>query len=102
MSENKGLDELWLRRHDDSDSKKAMKKEFTPTNIRATIETKNQHIEGVFKDLYDRAIDFGAHPNERSVTTNLTKIDHEKSTEFESAYARGDGPQFDHGLLTLN
>ena len=100
MSENEGLDELWLRRHDDVDSKKAMKNEFTPANVRATIKTKNQHIEDVFKNLYDRTIDFGAHPNERSITANLTIIDQEKSKKFESVYAHGDGPQFDHALKT--
>jgi hypothetical protein len=36
----------------------------------ATVTAVNQHAAKRFEELYQRTIDFGGHPNERSVTGN--------------------------------
>jgi hypothetical protein len=40
------------------------------------------------RNLYEQAIDFGAHRNERVPTTNLKIDDGEKVTELEQVYLR--------------
>ena len=42
---------------------KAQKEEFKIGNIRATIDKFDPALSGIFKTLYERTIDFGAHPN---------------------------------------
>lgn len=92
--------EMWLRRHDDEASMKAVKNEFTVSNIRVTIGKSNQQAAKVFDELYQRAIDFGAHPNERSVTGSLAIEKHEDRTMYQQIYLHGDGLALVHGLKT--
>ena len=68
-----------------------------------SIAARGSDLAAVFETLYQRTIDFGAHPNERSVTANLRseKIDPE-STRYSMIYLHGgDGQMLDHGLKTV-
>ena len=102
ISINAGLDEIWLRRHD-SDPKhlKAAKDEFTVGKVRSSIEKRDKHTASRFINLYDTSIEFGAHPNERSISGNLDKIDHQDSVVFNLKMLQGDGVALDHALLTV-
>lgn len=100
MSENKGLDELWLKRHDNGATIKAVKTHFTIANIRTTIGQKNRHIGKVFKELYNRTIDFGGHPNERAITGNMDIIDQDGGTKTTSLYMQKDSIFLDQALKT--
>jgi len=97
---NPELAETWLRRHDDEIAKKAVKKEFTVSNVRATIEKANRQAAKVFSDLYERAIDFGGHPNEQAITGSLKMTDQGDRKLYESIYLHGDGLALDHALKT--
>jgi hypothetical protein len=97
---NRGLDEVWLRRHDDAVAMKIVKQEFRISNVRATIMRLNQHTAKIFDELYQRTIDFGAHPNERAVTSSMIIKDHDDRKELQQIYLHGDGPILDHGLKT--
>ena len=66
--------EIFLNRHVDDDSMKAQKKEFKISNIRATIDDFDPALSRMFKTLYDRTIDFGAHPNPYAAL-NMMKIE---------------------------
>ncbi len=88
------------KRHDDEAAMKAVKREFTVSNIRVTIGKANQHAAKVFDELYQRTIDFGAHPNERSITGSLAIIEQNDRKEFQQMYLHGDGLTLDHALKT--
>lgn len=100
MHKNSGLAETWLKRHDDDATMKAVKREFTIANIRTTVERVDQHAAKVFAELYERAIDFGAHPNERAITGSLEVIDQDKRKSYESIYLHGDSSALDYALKT--
>ncbi len=100
IHKNPELAEMWLRRHDDETTKKAVIDEFKVSNIRATIEKANRHAVKVFSELYDRAIDFGGHPNERAIMSSLKITDLGDRKSFESLYLHSDGPPLEHALKT--
>lgn len=89
---------LWLQRHNDAASKKAVAQAFQVKHLRAAISKRNRKAAEVFAQLYDRAVDFGAHPNERSITSNLSISDFDDRQEYTHIYLHGDGPQIDHTL----
>ncbi|MSP67134.1 MAG: hypothetical protein EXQ96_03350 [Alphaproteobacteria bacterium] len=97
---NAGLGEKWLRRHDDKATKRAVKNEFTVSNIRTTIGKINEHAAKVFDELYQRTIDLGAHPNEQAVTGSLAITKQENRTEFQQIHLHSDSLSLDHGLRT--
>jgi hypothetical protein len=63
--------QIFLNRHVDEDSMKAQKEEFKIVNIRSTIEKFDPALSRIFKTLYDRTIDFGAHPNPYAALTMM-------------------------------
>lgn len=63
--------EAWMRRHDSDAHKKAVRQEFAGDRIKASIGTSFPALSNVYSRLYDDAIDYGAHPNERGFSANL-------------------------------
>jgi hypothetical protein len=72
---NRTLGETWLRRHDDAASMTAVRKAFQAASIEKTIADKDAKLGEIYKQLYQSTIDFGGHPNERGVSTNLLQQD---------------------------
>jgi hypothetical protein len=95
---NPKLGAIWLARHDDEASMKAAKTEFTVAKIRATLTKAEQHTAGVFNTLYQRAIDFGGHPNERAVTANMRVHHRVHEVEFTQVYLHTDGNELNFAL----
>lgn len=93
--------ETWLRRHDDDTSKKLVRDTFTVGAVRSVIGKKNRNAGEVFATLYERAVDFGGHPNERAVTGNLTITERDDRREYEQLYLHGNGLHLDHALRTV-
>lgn len=100
IHKNDGLDEIWLRRQDDDAAMQAVKSEFRQGNIRATIKSANQHAAKRYDNLYQRTIDFGAHPNEMAMTSNLRIVDQGDRKKLEHLYLQGDSLPLTHALKT--
>ena len=90
----------WLERHKDEATLKAVKTEFKISNIRATIEKTNRHAAKRFDELYQRAIDFGGHANERAATGSCVIKKRNGSREYQQIYLHGDDLSLDHALKT--
>lgn len=102
LAKNPDLIETWLRRHDDDASfMEAVLKSFTAAKIKATIRKLDPQTESAYSELYQRAIDFGAHPNERAITSTLSVIKREGKVEFNQSYLVGDGLALEHGLKSV-
>jgi hypothetical protein len=97
---NPSLGMVWLNRHQDEASIKAAKQTFMHSEIKATVATVNQHAAKRFEELYQRTIDFGGHPNERSVTGNMSMIEESDRRVMLSIFLHGDGPALDMALKT--
>lgn len=59
------------------------------------------HAAKRFKDLYQRTIDFGGHPNERSVTGNMKMVEEPDRRTMLAILQHGDGVELDHALKTV-
>jgi len=100
MNRNAGLDEIWLRRHDDESSLKRTRSEFTFPNVMKTLEAEDAKNAVVARNLYERTIDFGAHPNERAVTANLSIENVNGGKKLKQAYLSGGTIQQRHSMKT--
>lgn len=98
MSDNDTLAEIWLRRHDSEDALKKVRKEFSQAALVASIGARDAKLAKLYEKLYQDAIDFGAHPNERSVTGNMKRIKENGQTRWEQVYLHGDGIELEHAL----
>jgi hypothetical protein len=78
--------EIWLGRHDDEATKETMKREFQIVKIMKSLESVDKRIHTVTKKLYERTIDYGAHPNERGLMSLVRQTKEEKSIHFSLDY----------------
>jgi hypothetical protein len=97
IADDSTLSESWLRRDDGEDSRKLIRRTFTQTAIRDSIAAKDTKLSEIYQALYERSIDFGAHPNEKAVTSSLVK-DSLKTKAIQFKLLMGDGPALDHSL----
>lgn len=63
--------DIWVNRHKDETSNKKCKDTFKVGSIWAELKIRSKRTANEAKTLYDKAIDWGAHPNERSLFPNL-------------------------------
>lgn len=92
--------EIWLRRHDDSSAKSQLLKEFAVSRLRASIQRRSEKMLSIFDEMYERTIDFGAHPNERALLSSIKQDRLDDRIEYQTVFLHGDGLQLDHALKT--
>lgn len=97
---NPPLAEVWLRRHDDDACTRANKDAFAIRRVRESIHDASERLALVYDTLYQRTIDFGAHPNEQGVSINVVVKEQASRRIIEQVYLHGDGPALDYGLRT--
>ena len=95
------LETVWLDRHQDDASMKKQKKAFSHVDVLASVKAANRHAGDRFENLYQRTIDFGGHPNERSVTGNLKMVDEPGKRNMLAIMLHEDGTALDHALKTV-
>jgi hypothetical protein len=86
MASRPELREVWLRRHDDAEAMRAVKNQFQIGTIMRVVEAADREAAQVTQTLYDRTIDFGAHPNERALMQVLRIEEGEEEVRFELQY----------------
>jgi len=100
INRNPSLGEIWLNRHVDEASLKASKKAFQHVTVTDSVKAANRHAAERFETIYQRTIDFGGHPNERSVTANIKMTEEPDRREMLAILLHGDGVQLDMALKT--
>lgn len=91
---NRDKAEIWLKRSDDAASRKKVKDLFKITPMLASL------ADPAVTDLYERTIDFGAHPNELALTSTTRADTHDGSRRLEVASLVGDSPVLRVSLKT--
>ena len=86
---NKTAGDIWLNRHRDNQSLRRSKQEFTYQHVIETFKAVNNDIATVADNLYQRTIDFGAHPNERAVTSEIQIVDEAGKQTIKQTYLAG-------------
>jgi hypothetical protein len=99
VSGNLNLAEMWIQRHVDEVSMKKCKKSFMHSSVIQTLEKKDAPLRRVISRLYEETIDFGAHPNERALSSNLRMHEYEGMEIFRLTYLQGNSSALAHALL---
>ena len=95
LYKNPALGATWLDRHQDADALRAMRKEFLAINVQKAVEAVDTRLGQVYRVLYDRAIDFGAHPNVMGVAGSMLMDEQPDKIMINHLYLHGD----DNALL---
>jgi len=73
---------IWLSRNDSDASLKAMKSEFTVSNVSKTHANLDATTEKELHRIYEMTIDYGGHPNPRALFGALRQTETETDTTF--------------------
>lgn len=95
------LAKVWLDRHVDDASFKASKAAFQRVKVVESVKRTNVHAAARFEQLYQRAIDFGGHPNERSVTGSMKMVEKPDRREMLAVMLHGDDIAFNTALKSV-
>jgi hypothetical protein len=85
------LQEIWLHRDKDKNSRDACRREFTATKMFRILEDAHtKEFADLLRDIYESTIDFGAHPNSHSMvaSTHIEKTV-EGPSHLDFAYIQG-------------
>ena len=75
LSGNSERAETFLRKHDDDAWFRKMRNEFRPSRFLNLLRQTNERAARVASVLYQRTIDYGAHPNPRALLTSMCMSD---------------------------
>ncbi len=90
IARDPALGEVWLRRHDSPETKKKQRNMFSTTAMKAAVGAFDTALLKRWDYLYEYTIDFGGHPNERSLTSNLEIDDEGPTKTYKVQYLQGD------------
>jgi hypothetical protein len=80
------LEPIFSNRHVSAADMEAQRQAFRISGIRDVIKSFDSKLEAIFTELYQRAIDFGGHPNPHATFSAMT-IEEKDSDTFISAVA---------------
>lgn len=100
INRNVARAERWLRRHDSNAEKRSVQQEFQHRKIKEHIYGSAKVLAEIYERLYERTIDFGAHPNEKGFSSHTKILKDQEQTEFLQIYLQEDGPQLDQAIKT--
>src|SRR5262245_60008708 len=98
---NSSLAKVWLDRHIDEASMKASKKAFRHELVCASVTAANVHAGKRFENPYQRTIDFGGHPNERSVTGSMKMVVEQDRRVMLAIMLHGDDAALEMALKSV-
>ncbi len=101
INRNPELARVWLDRHVDKASLKASRDAFLHGALMASVKAANVHAAERFEQLYQRTIDFGGHPNERSVTGSMKMVERPDRREMLAVMLHDDDTAFKMGLKSV-
>ncbi|MFM0176459.1 hypothetical protein PQR33_45020 [Paraburkholderia sediminicola] len=94
------LRETWLKRHDDDASLHEVRRVFKIADMLEALRAVDAVEADAANELYRRAIDYGAHPNERALTHDLRDEKAGEDTRFDTDYLFPQGAAFELGYKT--
>jgi hypothetical protein len=86
ISKSIEAEKIWYERHVSKKSKSKNRNEFSWGNVLNTLKTSDSSLADQVSELYDGLIDYGAHPNEKAITTALRVSATAKDYKFVQVY----------------
>lgn len=74
---------IWVERHKNKKAEKLVRKNFYFSDIFKSLKSQDPKVGPGIEDMYDKSIDFGAHPNVHSIALNLRDTDDGQKIIFE-------------------
>jgi hypothetical protein len=87
---------VWLNRHEDPAKMREMRRQFQAVNVENSIRSADARLGEVYSDLYNRAIDFGGHPNTRGLTGSMQLEESEEGSHYMQIYLHGNDMPLRH------
>ena len=100
VAKNPELQRVWLDRNKDSQSLKAMKREFTIGRCFRLLQSEDPRRHGPIKEMYERTIDLGAHPNPLGILSNVEFRTDDSGVHISTHYLTDDKDRIVHGMKT--
>jgi hypothetical protein len=97
---NPQLGEIWLRRHDSPAAKAQSIGKFSAAELKKAIAPHDGRLVEVYDELYQRAVDFGAHPNERAITGAAHMEETLTGIDVTHVYLHGNGLALQQAIKT--
>ena len=91
---------IWLERHKDNSARAKCRGMFAAKGLFELLESRSKNAADVARNLYERTIDEGAHPNEKAILTNLRNVEDEEGVTFNLLYLTDDSPELRGSLKT--
>lgn len=90
----------WMKRNDSNTTKDKVRKEFQHGAIMRELKKKDPGIARNFEYLYERLIDFGAHPNESGFSMSTLMSRNRNETHISAVYLHGEGVPLNFAVKT--
>lgn len=102
IAKDEAKHEIWLKRHQSDSALKKCRNTFTVKNTINELKSLSPEMAEYVMALYDASIDFGAHPNQKSVVNHITDLGHKGDSfhgfELTGVYGRNSW-EVNHALL---
>jgi len=84
--------ERWMRRNENEKNKDAIRKEFSAGKVKRKLQAVDAKTGAAYETLYERLIDFGAHPNEKGFSmSSALRRQPNGDVHFDALYLHDDG-----------
>jgi hypothetical protein len=83
------LEHIWWHRDTDAKSKKSARNELASKAVERCLFGHDRKLANIFSSIYDWAIDWGAHPNEKSVTGSMTMTETSQEVRANIVFIEG-------------
>ena len=90
LAKNPASRHTWLRRHDSEQAKQKVRNEFRIRTLLKTFQAEDAAEGSAVENLYERTIDYGAHPNERALSQSLGMGRGGGKVRFQIIYLNGE------------
>ncbi|PDT81804.1 hypothetical protein [Sinorhizobium sp. BJ1] len=93
--------ERWMRRNESDKNREAVRKEFSANKVKRHLQAASAKVGTAYETLYERLIDFGAHPNEQGFSMS-SAIGRQPNGDvhWDTLYLHGDGMPLNLALKT--
>ncbi len=81
--------EIWLSRHDNKKNYNKCRNEFKSAKVLQCLQLNDPRTHSITEPLYQRTIDYGAHPNEKALFSAFRQTKEKASVQFDVIYLTG-------------
>jgi hypothetical protein len=93
--------DVWWNRNKGEVQRKASIKLVALSSLRETIEKHDSKLACIFNQLYEKSIEFGAHPNQYGVVSSMALNELDDRTAVIHKYLHKDSDEIDFALKTV-